>query len=173
MILLSKNEKKFILLLARTGYYCNSYRKHFSIYDSSIDRLLKSKFVEKKGPIIIFGKMMNIYILTSKGKDLVRNHFLIRPYSGKSDQLEHDYVLGKVYLMISETEKDTWITETDLGIMHPNESVIDGLYVNNNGEKVGVEILTESYNDNMIEERNNFIKKYCNKKIVIHTKELR
>lgn len=173
MLLFSKKEKDFLLLLARTGYYCNSYIKHFNIQNNTLTNLLEKELIEKKNPVIIFGKMMSRYVLTSNGKKVVKNHFLTKPYSGKSDQLEHDFILGKIYLMTGEIERNTWLTETDLGTMYPNEPVIDGVYTNSRNEKVGVEVLTDSYSNSMIEERKSFIDKYCDKKIVIHTKELR
>ena len=173
MIFYSKKEKDFLLLLARTGYYCSSYRKHFNIHNNTLINLFENELIEKKNPVIIYGKMMSRYVLTNKGKKVVRNHFATKPYSGKSDQLEHDFVLGKIYLMIEEIERSTWLTETDLSAMYPNEPVVDGVYTSVRNQKVGVEILTDNYSNSMIEERKSFIDKYCDKKIVIHTKELR
>ena len=96
---------------------------------------------------------MELSMLTEKGKETVKNELLIRPYNGQLDQAEHDFVLGKIYGMISEKEKDSWITETDLEIIYPGETIIDGFYIDNKKRKVGVEILTDNYKKNIIEEK--------------------
>lgn len=170
---LSKKEKELLLFVARTGYYCNAYNKYIDTSGHTLNKLLDKKLIEKKSPVIIFGKMMSVSILTQKGKEIVKNKLSVRPYKTKQNQIEHDFVLGKIYATLNEKEKKSWITETDLEIIYSQGSVIDGLYKNKKNERIGVEILTETYKKDIIEKKMSFIKKFCDKKIVIHTNELK
>lgn len=171
-LILSNKERELLLIIARTGFYCSAYNKHFNISNYLLNKMLNKDFIEKEMPTIVFGKMMSVYVLTSKGKDITKNQLLIRPYNSESNQIEHDFVLGKVYGMINEKERDTWVTESDLRFIYTNETVADGLYINNKNEKVGVEIVTKNYREDIIKAKENFIKKHCDKKVMINIRDL-
>lgn len=133
---------------------------------------LSKGFIKKERPIFIFTHLTIPYSLTEQGKKLVGKRYSIKPYKNNINQVEHDYVLGSIYNNLSKNEQDSWITETSLIVKYPLEVVVDGVYKDNNNLTYGVEVITESYSKSDIQEKLNFIKKYCNKEIVIYTKDI-
>ena len=173
---ISERARDLLYFIARTGFYCEHFNKSINVSDFTITKLINNGVLEYKNPMLIFGKMMGVYILSKSGIKTVKKQLLIRPYKpsvGGLNQLEHDFILGKVYERLNKVERDTWITETDLAILYPEGTVVDGLYTNMNGNKVGVEILTNTYSKSIIEDKMKFIDKYCDKKIVVNTTDIK
>lgn len=168
----TSSEIKLLLFIARTGFYTDSFKNNLRISNVSVMKLMKKGLIVRNNPILLFGKFSYIYTLTDNGIDYVKNIFFVNPYKGRKHQIEHDYILGKIYSLIDDKEKNTWVTETELMLKHPNEIVIDGLYTDNNGNKVGVEVLTSNYSKDVIKAKKLFIKNHCDKDIIIDMREL-
>jgi hypothetical protein len=140
--------------------------------DIDVRRLRKhiySNNIEKKGTVMLFGRMTNIYMLTNKSKKRVSSDFLINPYKTDLSQIEHDYALLKVYLFLNSKEKESWLTETRLHIDFPaSTKTVDGMYITGNNKRIGVEVITDSYTDDDINAKKDFIRAYCDDYIMIH-----
>lgn len=170
----SEREEGLLKLIACAGFYTDSYKKHINITNSTLKKAQDKGFILKNPPIVIYGKMTNIYTLTDKGIKFVKSNYLINPYRSRERQIEHDFILGEIYLMLSESERNTWKTETELELKYPEIVVVDGVYTDGrDGKLVGVEVITENYSKDMIKAKENFIKNKCNKGLVINTKNLK
>lgn len=92
------------------------------------------------------------YRTTIKGREIFEEKTLIHPYV--SNSYRHDKGLFDIYASKSDSERDSWLTESELR-MYASErdidltdmSVTDGAYRNDNGDLVCVEIITISYSD--------------------------
>lgn len=92
------------------------------------------------------------YRTTIKGREIFEEKTLIHPYV--SNSYRHDKGLFDIYASRSDSERDSWLTESELR-MYASErdidltdmSVTDGAYRNDNGDLVCVEIITISYSD--------------------------
>lgn len=169
--ILTDKEAELLKLIANTGVYVNNFNKKLDIGKKIIDKCVKKGWIEKDSNKLIYGSLFSTYYLSKLGKEIVKGKFLISPYRSKPNQVEHDYILGRIYLNLTSEEKDTWINETELMLRYPRKNVTDGLYVNSIGEKVGVEVITDSYTTNIIKEKEAFIKEKCNRGLVVNTKE--
>jgi carboxypeptidase C (cathepsin A) len=98
----------------------------------------------------------------------MRSDFLINIYKSDATQLEHDYVLSKIYIYLRYDQKESWKTEGALQQMYGINKTTDGLFISN-GCKIGVEVITDSYSKEEIEQKKNFIRKYCDDYIMVHT----
>lgn len=171
--ILSEEEETLFKLIARTGFFVDPYKTDMTISQYTINKNVRKGLIEKNSPTLIFTKLCTTYSLTQKGTNLVKNKFLINPYRSRERQVEHDFILGKVYLNLSEEEKNTWKTETELQLKYPKISVVDGIYLDRYNNRVGVEVITESYPKRIINSKKAFIEKYCDREIIINTKEVR
>ncbi|GLC31148.1 hypothetical protein [Clostridium omnivorum] len=162
---------KDILLLksiGRTGLITLDLLPYLDITESRLNQHIFSGNIEKKGNYCLYGSITSIYGLTEKSKKRLKNEYSFYIYKSDLTQLEHDYALTKIYMYLRFSEKESWITETELHNKYPNEpKVLDGMYINKIG-KIGVEVTTNNYSKEDIELKKNFIKKYCDDYIMIH-----
>lgn len=170
--ILSKQEIEIIKFIARVGFYEDSYRKDLKISERTVTNCVSKNIIESDKKNLLFTKQSNIYRLSDKGKMIAKKLFFIDPYKSKSSQLEHDYVLGKVYLNLSEEERETWRTETTLMLLHPSKAVVDAIYQDLDGNIVGVEIITDGYSKAKIDDKKNFINLFCDKELIVDLKEI-
>ena len=69
---------------------------------------------------------------------------------------------------LEEKHQSSWLNESALKKMFKSKYTSDGLF--SLGDKlIGVEIITNSYSQVAIDGKLEFINKYCDDKIVIHT----
>jgi hypothetical protein len=160
--------------IARTGFITKDLLHLPGINPKRLAQHIKSENIIDKGIYLIYGQMVRVYGLTEKAKRRMRSEFLIDIYKSDATQLEHDYVLAKIYLHLKLEEKESWVTET--GLMERYKECVkttDGLYITSEGQKIGVEVVTDSYSADEIEQKKEFIRKYCDDYIMVHThKEL-
>lgn len=169
---LTKKETVLMKLIARVGFYVEPFKNQLGISDKIVYNCMSKGLIKDYSPQLVFGTLLRAYSLTDKGKYLIKGFYGINPYISKIRQLEHDYLLGKIYLSLSGKEQETWKTELYLMNKYPGESVVDGIYIDENNNIVGVEVITEYYSDNEIDNKITFIKKYCDKDIIIRTKDI-
>lgn len=164
---LTSSEAEILKHIAKTGFITkfllSNYKRNYSLKN-----LIKKKLIIEKGPHMIFGDMQYIYILTTKGKKITSNKFLINSYKSDTSQLEHDFLLSKVYFQLNVEQQNTWINETEIKLKYKELITCDAIFKSNN-KLVGVEIITEFYSKSMIYRKLDFIKKYCDDDIVIST----
>lgn len=167
-----ETEKDIQLLkaIAKTGLITEDMLPVFGITIKRLYQHIHSEYIEKKGTYLIFGTMTNVYTLTEQSKRRMKSDYLIDLYKSDVSQLEHDFVLAKIYMYLSYAEKESWKTESGLLQMYSNcEKTTDGLYISSGGKKIGVEVITDSYSKEEIEQKKDFIRKYCDDYIMLHT----
>ena len=167
-----ETEKDIQLLkaIAKTGFITESMLPLFEITRQRLYQHITSDYIEKKGVFLIYGTMTNVYTLTEHSKRRMKGDFLIDLYKSDASQLEHDFVLSQIYMYLSYDEKESWKTETSLSQMYRGSNkTTDGLYISNGGKKIGVEVVTDSYSKEEVEQKQDFIKNYCDDYIMVHT----
>jgi hypothetical protein len=165
-------ESKLIKLIAKTGLYIEGYSNDLSI-SRKILRSCKDKDLICEGEYMFFyRKLCKPYFLTKTGISIIKDKLDISPYRSRITQGDHDFVLAKIYLSLSEEEQDSWITETALEMKYPGMTVSDGIYKSSKGPLVGVEVLTNSYTKDEIKRKTNFIKKHCDASIIINADKI-
>lgn len=168
----SEMEKDIQLLkaIARTGLMVEKLLPFLGISETRLRQHIASGYIEKKGVHLLYGNATNIYMLSAKGKKKVQSEFAINLYKSDLSQLEHDYILLKVYLYLQVEEKESWQTESKLVIDYPQSpKTTDGLYINSSGKSIGVEVITDSYTKDDIDMKIDFIRYQCDDCIMIHT----
>lgn len=118
---------------------------------------------------MLFGKVNKIYSLSKNSlKNIRKEGFYI--YKHDISQLEHDYLLQKLYLSLSDNERYTWQNETALKAKFGKNTITsDAIFIKDN-KLIAVEILTPSYNKTTIQEKMQFISKMCDDYIILNTK---
>ena len=162
---------QFLKAVAKTGFFTDAFLKfHFGVGYYTIKRYCENGSLIRLEPSLIYGVLSNIYVLSEKEKKRMRLEFKINPYKADLTQLEHDYCLAQIYYRLKYAEKESWITESGLKLMYPDApSVTDGLYINKSGQRIGVEVITFKYSEDEIKRKSEFISKFCDDHIVLHT----
>lgn len=160
------------MLVAKTGFCFEIYLNKLNIDKAVLLSCVKKGLIKKDKPVFIFTNLMNPYLLTQNGKEFASNKLSVRPYRTHLSRAEHDYVLGNVYIGLSKSEQISWESETSLGVKYPSQAVVDGRFTSNDNKLVGVEVITEAYSENEIDNKLSFLKLHCDKKIVLYTKDI-
>lgn len=144
--------------------------KHYTCHLQDLNYLISQDILKKSGVFLLFGKATTIYVLSSIGKSLFNDYNKVL-YKSDSSQLEHDYLLLKVYSSLPNDTKTTWQSEPELKSIYKT-TCCDGLFIFN-GKIIGVEIITNNYTKLAINERFNFINKFCDDFISINPSEIK
>lgn len=164
-------EKDIQLLkaIAKSGLMIEQMLPLLGISLTRLRQHVESGNIEKKGVYLLYGSATNIYVLSAKSKKRMASDFLINIYKSDTTQLEHDYVLLKTYLYLSTEEKESWLTESRLQIDYPTAiKTSDAMFIAK-GKKIGVEVITDSYSEEDINNKKNFIRCHCDGYIMLHT----
>lgn len=161
---------KMIAYLINIGFL-NTYiaKKIFGITTKKLNEYVENRILNIEN-VMLFGKTANIYTL-SKGymNELRRRGYYL--YKHDNSQLEHDYILGKIYLACSEEERASWKNETYLKMKFgKNSNTCDAMYISSN-KLIGVEVFTPDYKKNVKEDKIKFMNHYCDKAVVMNTKD--
>ena len=164
---------------ARVGYLnADMIKRQLCIADRRVINFAKDKFIEKCSYFEKDTKISeNIYRLTDKGQKFIERELGIKWFY-RSSSAAHDLALASKYLSLSDKERDTWKTEAEirdifketLDSMIDNErfeeiekmlaehqiSPTDAYYISNQGESMGVEIVTSSYGNSEIQAKSEF-----------------
>jgi hypothetical protein len=170
-----EKEKDIQLLkaIARTGFTTEEFFPLLDMNDKRIRQHIQCGNLIKKGPHLVYGIMRNIYVLSEEAKRRCRSEFLIRTYKSDISQLEHDYVLTKIYTSLKFEQKQSWKTETELANIYKDSAkTTDGMYISAEGLTIGVEVITSSYSQKDIDDKLQFVEKYCDTSMVIHAQKL-
>ena len=134
-------------MIARTGFYIEDYNSELGVSKEIIRTCFSKGLIRKGRTMFFYKKLTKPYFLTDISTKLVKELFSINPYKFKATQGNHDFLLCQIYLSLSEEEKDSWVTETTLDMMHPGESVPDGMFISPKYGLAGVEVLTNNYTE--------------------------
>lgn len=114
--------------------------------------------------------MSYIYNLSQTSINKCRNEGY-HIYKHDTSQLEHDYILLKVFLSCSNREKESWQNETALKHrFEKNATTSDAMYIKDS-KLVGVEIFTSDYNQNKVDSKMEFLNTVCDQFITFHTSD--
>lgn len=155
--------------IARTGFTTDTLIEELGLTSYQLKKAIDNEFIIYKGNHFVYGDLKKIYILSPKAKYRMKSEFLINPYKSDLSQLEHDYCLAKVYCSLNRKEQSSWITETELRIKFNYDKTTDAMYISSAGERVGVEIITDSYSKDEIDKKMDFIRNYCDSYTMFHT----
>lgn len=160
------------LSLINCGYITEHLAKiNLKVSKKSLSNLVKENQLNKSKHML-FGKITDIYTLSDISLKKVRNEgYYI--YKHDSSQLEHDYLLNKVFLSLSNEEKVTWKNETELkNKFGKSKNTSDAIFRKGN-KIIGVEILTSSYKKNNIKEKMDFLSNICDEHILLNTNDFK
>lgn len=166
-IKLTKKEDALIRLVGKTGFYVSEYKNKLGISAWIVNSLVDKGLLEKERGLFFFTKFLTPYCLTNKGREYVKNQLMFNPYRFRAPQANHDFILGNIYLSLDERDRESWVTETKLGLDYPDYSVTDGMFVNKCGEKVAVEVITSNYTEDTLAAKQIFIDRFCDKSVVV------
>ena len=107
------------------------------------------------------------YTLTQKGKRFITNNYNFKNFQ-HCQSIKHDSVISDKYFEITEKERKSWRTETDIKLVLEKYSYMqeegkeysatDAFYVRETGEKIGFEVVTSNYTKANIKAKKNFCK---------------
>lgn len=160
-----------VSFIANNGFVTQHIaQKYMNVSAFKLNKYVKNNILEKN-KYILFSQIQEIYTLSAKTlNDLRKKNVPI--YKSDFNQLEHDYLLGKVYLSLLTEEQLSWKNETALKLKFGKlATTCDAMYISKDKLLIGVEILTSSYKKNTIEEKKIFMKNNCDKSIILHTKD--
>jgi len=166
--LVTEKDIQLLKAIGNTGMITLDLLPYLGITENRLYQHIISGNIVKRGNYIIFGTLRSVYVLSDKAKKMLRSDFQLNPYKSDSSQLEHDYVLSKIYLHLPYECKESYQNETKLKMRYNSPKTTDGMFVSN-GEKVCVEVVTDSYSKDMIEAKKEFIIYHADKYIMLHT----
>jgi predicted transcriptional regulator len=164
-------DKLVFSALSRTGIArTEDLKKHCNVTDGRIKNYVRDGYMEK----ILYKEDKEIkeaYTLTTKGRDLAEREWNLRDhYHAQTKSPYHDLQLSEKYFSLSEQERDTWRTESQvrneflekleqlrergeeqLANQYYNMmqdrliSMPDGVYTTETGVMTAYEVITDSY----------------------------
>lgn len=162
-------DNQLLLGIAHTGFITTSLLSSTDISCKTLNKLINNKLIKRDGLFMIFGALNHVHTLTPKGKQYVSSSLLTNCYKSDKSQLEHDYILSKLYWSISNSERNNWLNETELKSKFRNALITcDAIYISN-GLTIGVEVITDSYTQEAIDEKKEFMKSCCDRSIILST----
>lgn len=163
-------QTKLKLSLINTGFITEHLAyKYLNIKRHTLDRFVADNRLIKSNHLL-FGKVTTIYELSNIEKNSYRNQGYII-YKRDNSQLEHDYLLNKVFLSISTKEQVSWCNETALKSKFPAKTVTsDAIFVKDNS-LIAVEVLTQSYTRHNKNDKMKFISDFCDNSIILNVKD--
>lgn len=181
----SLRDKETLLILSKCGKASQEQLtsnvnnlKEKRLYNLCREGILEKEYISTSK----YEKDIVCYKLTNLGKDLAKEKFQIDNFY-KSNGNSHDLILAQKYLSLTETERATWKTETELqadfrhkldvlrghdemekyeDLLNRYESreisICDATYVSDSGEIVVYEAVTSSYGKQELQAKIEFCK---------------
>lgn len=166
----SYKDIELLKAIARAGIMTEDFLPYFGISVNRLKQHVISENIIKRGSFLLYGRSTNIYVLSNKSKRRLASEFMINTYKSDVSQLEHDYCLLKTYTFLTADNRNTWITESKLKVDYPYAyKTCDGLFLTASKKRIGVEVITDSYSKRDVESKKEFIRKYCDGYIMLHT----
>lgn len=165
------DKDRLLLAVANCGLLTEHIaKKHFKASISDLKELVNDGSLIKSSPLIIYSKPTVIYTLSELGKDYIRK-LGCSIYKTDTTQLEHDYLILKVYSTLNIDTQDTWQNETRLKQIY-KQPCCDAIFEYAN-KIIAVEIITPRYTKLSINQRLQFISDYCDDSIVLKTSDIK
>lgn len=117
------------------------------------EKLILKKEEKKEGYGFIY-----YYTLTAKGEQYVKKHIPEIKEIYRGFVTEHDLLLCDYYLRRSRKEKDTWVTKDDLIKKYKQPGTVDGMFINQYGQKEAVKVLSQKSDYSAVRKVEKFLK---------------
>lgn len=155
----NEKDKQALLSIARCAHVREEHLLKL-ITANRIKTFIEEKLIDKRrcyNPAHPFTS----YTLTPKGKRFIKNNYNFKNFQ-HCQSIEHDSVISDKYFELTEKERKTWRTETDIKLVLEKYSYLkkEGkeysatdsfFYLRETGEKVGYEVVTSSYTKSSIQ----------------------
>lgn len=169
---LTGKDEKMLKALRACGYITRDMAKqNLSMSEHRVQNFIRDGYLEKIGFSDVKNqKIIDTFRLTKSGERLIEKKFGLRNCY-RSSSISHDLEVAKIYMNCSETERETWKTESELreqfqelltamreqdrfdeydrlqSYLEQNEiSAVDGSYISDEtGIEESAEVITDSY----------------------------
>jgi hypothetical protein len=158
----NEKDKQALLSIARCAHVREEHLLKL-ITANRIKTFIEEKLIDKRrcyNPAHPFTS----YTLTPKGKRFIKNNYNFKNFQ-HCQSIEHDSVISDKYFELTEKERKTWRTETDIKLVLEKYSYLkkegkeysatDAFYVRSDGKKIGFEVVTSSYTKACIQAKRN------------------
>lgn len=179
---ITSKDEKMLKAFRCCGYITRDMlREKLGVADRRVENYLRDGLIEKIGFVDKSQKVIETFRFTKAGESFLEKHLSLGNCY-RSCSIAHDIEVAKIYMTCSETERETWKTESELRdqfqemldamrvegryeeydrlqeYLEQNEiSAIDGSYVSNEaGIEVSAEVITDSYGREEIEAKVSF-----------------
>lgn len=164
--------KHFLYAIANCGIMTkNIARQSYNLHHKTLNHLVKNNTINIKGNLLLYGKVTTIYVLSENTKNIIRKDAKYS-YKTNTSQLEHDYLLLKSYSSLPLHVQSTWLNETELKEIYSPSVTIDAMFIVND-KKIGLEVLTSNYTNEMIKGKLEFGSINCDKLITMNTSDIK
>lgn len=180
---LMKSDEKMLHAFRSVGYLTREMLKeHLRVADRRIENFCRDHYLEKCSFIDSRTQQtIDVYRLSKKGQELCREQ--LRLDSFYSSKVFHDLALAEKYFSLSESERVSWKTESELrqhfreqseelnklreegrdqeaeeleNCIWEKVSAIDASYVNDEGIEQGIEVITNNYGEAEVTAKSEF-----------------
>lgn len=172
-------DQKALLAVSKCGYVSHTNLKNF-VADSRIKNYCRDGYIIKETVTKPNGEVLEGYKLTKQGREFVAKEYGFKDHY-HAQSLNHDLGVANKYFSLTEQERETWKTETELRnefeeklnqLYHENYeryneireqleqgqiSMPDCSYTSEKGVEIAYEIITNNYGQQEIEAKEKFV----------------
>lgn len=159
---ITTSDTRAFTALSKVGYLKPEHFKELHISDKRLNQYQKEGLLDNKTYYNQReGKVETSYYLTSKGQKYVSQNLAIKTFY-HSNSASHDSKLADKYFSLTQEERDTWVSEVDLRLAYPElnpsqgYSPTDAQYTATTGTTTCVEVVTQNYSKEMIQQKIDF-----------------
>ncbi|MFR2886620.1 MAG: hypothetical protein ACLTDM_00310 [Clostridium butyricum] len=159
---MNQKDKQALLSIARCAHVREEHLLKL-ITANRIKTYIKQNLIEKEKSYNPANPFTS-YVLTLKGKRFMKNNYNFKNFQ-HIQSAEHDSAISDKYFELTEKERKSWKTETDMKLILEKYSYLqeeckeysatDSFYVKETGEKVGFEVVTSNYTKANIKAKKN------------------
>lgn len=148
----NEKDKQSLLSIARCAHVREAHLLEL-ITANRIKSIVEQKLIDKRkcyNPAHPFTS----YTLTQKGKRFMKNNYNFKNFQ-HTQSVEHDSLISDKYFELTEKERKTWRTETDINLVLEKYSYLqkegkeysatDAFYIREDGKRIGFEVVTSNY----------------------------
>ena len=148
----NEKDKQSLLSIARCAHVREAHLLEL-ITANRIKSIVEQKLIDKRkcyNPAHPFTS----YTLTQKGKRFMKNNYNFKNFQ-HTQSVEHDSLISDKYFELTEKERKTWRTETDIKLVLEKYSYLqkegkeysatDAFYIREDGKRIGFEVVTSNY----------------------------
>jgi len=150
-------EKKFELLKALSRCRVvdvETMENELGIPESVAMKCLSEKLIGRDNQ-----KGKSVFLLTEKGEQYVKQEIPEIKQFYRGFVLEQDLELMRFYAKLNKNFRDSWITKDDFIVQFQLTGTVDGAYLNEQGDLVGIKVLNNNSTFKAVEKVEDFLLK--------------